>query len=61
MAEATVIRGDSFYEKRKKLKLVKQLNWENYYEDEETKEKWVEEYPQSSLQGGGEPQLDFVR
>lgn len=57
MEEITIIKGDAFYEKRKQLKLVKQLNWENYYYDEKNKEKWIEEYPQSSLQGGGEPQL----
>jgi Immunity protein 27 len=55
--ELTIIVGESFDKKRAELKLIKQLNWENYYLDEKTHEKWIEEYPHSQLQGGGDPQL----
>ncbi|ANI89584.1 riboflavin biosynthesis protein RibF [Arachidicoccus ginsenosidimutans] len=53
----TIIKGDLVYEKLKQLTLIKQLNWENYYLDEKNNEKWIEEYPNSFYQGGGEPQL----
>lgn len=34
--------------------------WEKYYLDEQTGEKWIEDYPQSELQGGGPPRLRMV-
>lgn len=60
MQEEVIIAGEPFYEKLKKLKLVKQLNWENYYIDELTNEKWIEEYPYSGMHGGGPPQLRLI-
>jgi hypothetical protein len=55
-----ILTGMEFYEKRKQLKLVKQMNWENYYLDEKTGEKWIEEYPNSERHGGGTPQLRLL-
>lgn len=60
MKEGKIISGEIFYVKIKQLHLVKQLNWENYYLDQNSGEKWVEEYPNSSLQGGGPPQLRLI-
>jgi hypothetical protein len=60
MQENVILIGEKFYEKQKRLKLVKQLNWENYYIDELTSEKWLEEYPNSQLHGGGVPQLRLI-
>jgi hypothetical protein len=58
--EPIIIAEEVFYEKRDKLKLVKQLNWENYYLDKKTGERWIEEYPHSEMQGGGPPQLRLI-
>jgi hypothetical protein len=33
------------------------INWTIYYENKQTGEKWVKEYPDSSYHGGGAPQL----
>lgn len=58
--QTIIITGKKFYEKREQLKLVKQLNWENYYVDELTNEKWIEEFPHSEAHGGGQPQLRLI-
>jgi hypothetical protein len=55
-----IITGEEFYRKRTQLKLVEQVNWENYYLDEVTGEKWIEEFPQSEMHGGGIPQLRLL-
>ena len=55
-----ILTGNEFYEKLNKLRLVKQMNWENYYIDDVTREKWIEEYPESSSHGGGYPQLRLI-
>ncbi len=60
MNKESIVTGEDFYEKKKTLKLIKQLNWENYYVDESTNEKWVEEYPNGAMQGGGPPQLRLI-
>lgn len=60
MQEEAILTGEKFYDKLKQLKLVKQLNWENYYTDELTNEKWLEEYPHSEMHGGGPPQLRLI-
>ena len=56
----SIITGEDFYKKRKQLKLIKQLNWENYYLDEKNNEKWIEEFPYSEMQAGGPPQLRLI-
>jgi hypothetical protein len=55
----TLIKCYDFYAKRASLKQIQidGVNWLIYYFDEETGEKWVEEYPHSELHGGGPPQL----
>jgi hypothetical protein len=58
--EQIISATDDFYRKRDELKLVKQLNWENYYLDENSREKWIEEYPHSYMHGGGPPQLRLI-
>ena len=55
-----IITGKDIYKKIEQLKLVKQLNWENYYLDEINNEKWIEEFPHSELQAGGPPQLRLL-
>lgn len=45
--------GQLFYAKIKTLKEVKNENWEIYYIDEQTGEKWKREYPESWQHGGG--------
>lgn len=44
-----------------KLELLKQVSekedWNTYYIDENTGEKWIKEYPNSEYHGGGAPQL----
>ncbi len=54
-----ILEGAPFYEKRKQLTKVRtdNVNWLVYYTDIKTGEKWVEEYPQAELHGGGPPQL----
>jgi hypothetical protein len=39
------------------LKEIGVKNWEVEYEDEKTGEKWLMDYPQGALQGGGPPRL----
>lgn len=58
--DTKIVIGEAFYAKQKQLRLLKQLNWENYYIDEATNEKWVEEYPHSEMHGGGPPQLRMI-
>jgi len=58
--EPIIIVGEEFYKKREQLKLIRQLNWENFYLDETTNEKWIEEFPHSEMHGGGPPQLRLI-
>lgn len=55
-----IITGEEFYIKKEQLKLIQQFNWENFYIDEATGEKWIEEFPNSSMHGGGPPQLRLI-
>jgi hypothetical protein len=50
-----ILKGDELIKKLKALKKLEidNINWRIYYLDEQTNEKWVEEYPYSELQGGG--------
>lgn len=56
------IEGDELYKKRESLTKIKvdQENWNVYYLDESTQDKWVEEYPHSEMHGGGAPQLRLI-
>jgi hypothetical protein len=56
-----ILTGKEYYEKINQLKLIKQLNWENYYLEENTGKKWIEEYPKSEMHGGGPPQLRLLQ
>jgi len=58
--EIIIIKGEDVYQKRDQLHLIKQLNWENFYVDDSTQEKWIEEYPHSEMHGGGPPQLRLI-
>jgi len=62
MGKPTIIKGDEFYKKRDQLKKLQtdKVNWNIYYIDETTGEKWIQEYPDSELHGGGAPQLRNV-
>jgi hypothetical protein len=49
-----------------KVKELKQIkidaeNWQTYYLDEKTSEKWVKDYPNSSYHGGGAPTLTMIK
>jgi len=55
-----ILSGADLYQKKDSLKIVKKLNWENYYIDEQTGEKWILEYPQGHLHGGGPAQLRLL-
>lgn len=57
MAES--IRGVALNDKIKSLEKVKTDpdTWEIYYLDKVLNEKWVKEYPDSELHGGGSPVL----
>lgn len=46
-----LILGKDFYTKRGQLRLIQQLNWENYYIDDNSGNKWVEEYPIQKCMG----------
>jgi hypothetical protein len=52
-----ILTGKAFYSKRDSLKLVKVGNWESFYFDEDSKEKWIVEYPYGYMHAGGPPQL----
>lgn len=60
--EEVTINGESFWQKKETLKKVKvdNVNWEIFYIDEKSNEKWIEEYPFSEMQGGGPPQLRLI-
>lgn len=57
-----IIKGQEFYSKKGTLKKVKtdSDNWNIYYLDETTGEKWIQEYPYSEMQAGGPPQLRLI-
>lgn len=40
---------------------VDAAKWEEEYEDIETSERWLMDYPQSHLQGGGPPRLRKIK
>jgi hypothetical protein len=60
--EERIIRGNDFYAKKAILTKVKvdNINWSVYYIDNNTKERWVEEYVNSEYHGGGAPQLRLL-
>lgn len=62
MKKEIILTGENFYNKRKLLKKIKteNINWEIFYLDENSGEKWIEEYPHAELQGGGIPQLRVI-
>jgi len=53
------LSGTLLYEKIESLNQVKvdSSTWQVFYLDPLTGEKWVKEYPQSELHGGGPPIL----
>ncbi|NDC83801.1 hypothetical protein EB093_09115 [bacterium] len=56
------LTGDRLIEMRKSLLkiAVDAKLWEKYFINPTTKERWIEDYPQSELQGGGPPRLRKV-
>lgn len=62
MNQTKIIQGDELDLKKIKLQKVRvdNINWLVYYIDENTNEKWVEEYINSGLHGGGPPQLRLL-
>lgn len=58
-----IIESGSIMESKiSKLKKVKTDldNWEIFYVDEQTNEKWVEEKPNSEMHGGGPSRLLLI-
>ena len=53
------LKGKELNEKIKFLKKIKVNpdNWEIYYTDPQSKEKWMKKYLESELHGGGAPIL----
>ena len=62
MSKNLVIQGSEFYTKKESLKKVKvdTVNWNVYYIDDKTNEKWIEEYLYPERQAGGPPQLRLM-
>lgn len=62
MGKDIVIKGAEFYVKKESLKEIKvdKGNWNAYYIDEKTSEKWIEEYLNPEMQAGGPPQLRLI-
>jgi len=58
-----IISGENLSRKKETLKKVRvdNINWEAFYIDEKSNEKWIEEYPFSEMQGGGPPQLRLIK
>lgn len=54
--------GVELYSKIDTLKIVKvdAVNWVTYYSDDQTNEKWIQEYLYPEVQGGGAPQLRLI-
>ncbi len=57
-----VLSGALLDNKIESLKQVKvdSTNWEVFYVDTLTNEKWVKQYPFSELHGGGSPILKLI-
>lgn len=55
-----VIVGNPMELKLQTLKCVSGEDWDTYYLDESTNEKWIKEYPNSEYHGGGAPQLKKI-
>ena len=63
MKEEIIIKsGLALEEKLQNLKKIRvdDENWETYYLNESTDEKWVIEFPYAYLQEGGPPQLRLL-
>lgn len=62
MKTKIIIGGAIMYDKIATLKVIKtdMVNWEIFYLDEVTGEKWVEEKPHSEMHGGGPSQLRLI-
>jgi hypothetical protein len=56
------LEGKELEVKEAQLKFVQsdETRWLRYYIDEETLEKWVKDYPDSSYHGGGAPILKRI-
>ena len=62
MMKEVIIDSGNLWRKKETLKKIKvdKINWEAFYIDEESNEKWIEEYPFSEMQEGGQPQLRLI-
>ena len=62
MDNKRILEGEELYKKIETLKQVKadNNNWQVFYINEITGEKWVKEYPYSEMPGGGPPKLRLV-
>jgi len=58
----TILLGALLNNKIENLKQVKvdSINWEVFYLDTLTNEKWVKQYPLSEMHGGGAPILKLI-
>ena len=57
-----ILSGEGLEAKEGRLKFLQsgETGWIRYYLDEDTLEKWVKEYPNSSYHGGGNPVLKKI-
>lgn len=62
MCKTFFLEGDEMYKKIETLKQVSidGVNWQIYYLDEISGEKWIKEYPESQYHGGGSSQLRLI-
>ncbi|WP_016989084.1 Imm27 family immunity protein [Flavobacterium sp. ACAM 123] len=56
-----ILEGEELIEKKKLFQKIKtdESGWNTWYIDENFN-KWIEEYPNSELHGGGSPQLRLI-
>jgi hypothetical protein len=62
MGQPIILEGEMLYKKIQTLKQLKvdHEHWTVYYADEVNGDKWIKEYPNSELHGGGPPQLRLI-
>ena len=63
MQSDTEYRGNEAHERAARMEKLRAdgENWEIYYRDPTTGTKWVMDYPDSHLHGGGSPRLRVVK
>ena len=57
-----ILSGFDLYSKIETLRQIKvdPVNWEVFYLDEVSGQKWVKQHPHSEMQGGGAPVIKLL-